>query len=706
MGRTPSTSMLFCAILHVCLCQVCNGEIPTKLNGYSSVKVYNDINSEVEVMIKNGWQSLGFGPQSSKTTTEYKNVPAIDKWNITMQSKNQEFMLKQDIQFEMGKNIMIVVHKSSSSKVDALLLDANQLQHKKESNATKVPGVDQALLVVTSEFRNLRVSWRSENCYQCLYQELLTVKEWNLSSSTLIDTKWPVNLIFPVNGSVSQSCNISTHYGEHGEYQVYVKGSGLCEFTTIKEPGKTYTPIAVMFGIIAGLIILFLVFKNTCWKSYTRKKEYELSQELGKPRNFLSSGNANISVASSSVVEGDQTPSPSKGKTRLKSLDAFRGVAITIMIFVNYGGGGYHFFEHSLWNGLTVADLVFPWFIFIMGTSIDLSQRSLLSKGIRKQTVFKKIFVRSLKLFAIGLFLNNGADLEKWRIPGVLQRFAVSYFVVAAVSLLMSPSEEAQDVKRRFDWTDQFREYWLFWTQWVLMFCLLAVYLMVTFLLHENGCPRGFIGPGGIGDDGKYPNCTGGAAGYIDRKIFGSNHMYNHPTCKKLYKTNVPYDPEGILGCLTSIFLTYLGLHSGRILFTHSAPYARIVRWLICAVFWGCIAIGLAGGTQNEGVIPINKNLWSPSFIFATASLAYILLTFMFFVIDVKKWWDGGPFTFAGMNAIFLYCGHEVFHKFFPFNFVADPPTHAKLLTRSAVGTAVWLVIAFYLYTEKMFFKV
>ncbi len=62
--------------------------------------------------------------------------------------------------------------------------------------------------------------------------------------------------------------------------------------------------------------------------------------------------------------------------------------------------------------GLTVADLVFPWFIFIMGTSIDLSQRSLLSKGIRKQTVFKKIFVRSLKLFAIGLFLNNG-ELEK-----------------------------------------------------------------------------------------------------------------------------------------------------------------------------------------------------------------------------------------------------------------------------------------------------
>eukprot|EP00794_Sanderia_malayensis_P011792 gene11792-13012_t len=508
-------------------------------------------------------------------------------------------------------------------------------------------GIDEAFLYFHNAAlsnSNFTVYWRSDNCYDCLYRKLLSFSGEHRLNTTItakIDTRWPVH---------------------------------------------------IMIKATTG---------RFCKKSYQRQREFQLSQELGKPRNFLSSGNASTP---SNVQEADQITV--KPKSRLKSLDAFRGVAITVMIFVNYGGGRYYFFEHSLWNGLTVADVVFPWFIFIMGTSIDLSQRSLLSKGIRKQTVLKKIAIRSLKLFAIGLFLNNGKDLENWRIPGVLQRFGVSYFVVAVVSLYMSPSEETQDVRRRFDWTDQFRELWLFWTQWAAMFTLLIVYLLVTFFLHEKGCPRGYLGTGGIGENGAYPNCTGGAAGYLDRLVFGSHHMYNHPTCKKLYKTTLPYDPEGILGSLTSIFLTFLGLHAGRILFTHNSPSGRIVRWLICAVFWGAIAVALAGGTKNNGIIPINKNLWSPSFIFANASLAYLLLTFMYFVIDVKNWWGGGPFTFAGMNAIFLYCGHEVFHNFFPFNFVVDSPTHATALARSAVGVSVWMIVAYCLFVEKMFFKV
>ena len=85
---------------------------------------------------------------------------------------------------------------------------------------------------------------------------------------------------------------------------------------------------------------------------------------------------------------------------RLKSLDTFRGLALTIMIFVNYGGGGYFFFAHSAWNGLTVADLVFPWFMLIMGVSMSLS----FSK--RKPQLYT-IFRRSFILFALGLFLNS-----------------------------------------------------------------------------------------------------------------------------------------------------------------------------------------------------------------------------------------------------------------------------------------------------------
>lgn len=85
---------------------------------------------------------------------------------------------------------------------------------------------------------------------------------------------------------------------------------------------------------------------------------------------------------------------------------------------VNYGGGGYWFFAHSIWNGLTVADLVFPWFIWIMGTSMALSFKNIKSESLTN--ILRKIFRRAIILFALGLFLNNGYDLEHWRILGVL----------------------------------------------------------------------------------------------------------------------------------------------------------------------------------------------------------------------------------------------------------------------------------------------
>ena len=125
---------------------------------------------------------------------------------------------------------------------------------------------------------------------------------------------------------------------------------------------------------------------------------------------------------------------PKKSKTRLQSLDSFRGMALTIMIFVNYGGGGYNFFDHSIWNGLTVADLVFPWFIWIMGTSMAITFNSLFKRNTRLGTILYKISRRTVLLFAIGvIFINVVFDLRFGRVPGVLQRFAVSYLVVALV---------------------------------------------------------------------------------------------------------------------------------------------------------------------------------------------------------------------------------------------------------------------------------
>lgn len=83
------------------------------------------------------------------------------------------------------------------------------------------------------------------------------------------------------------------------------------------------------------------------------------------------------------------------------------------------------------------------------------------------------------------------------------------------------------------------------WKQWCVVFVCVAVHTGLTFFLPVPGCPRGYLGPGGLGDHAQYRNCTGGAAGYIDRTLFGENHVYARPTCRTWYQCNVPYDPEG-----------------------------------------------------------------------------------------------------------------------------------------------------------------
>ena len=107
---------------------------------------------------------------------------------------------------------------------------------------------------------------------------------------------------------------------------------------------------------------------------------------------------------------------------RVKSLDAFRGLSITIMVFVNYGGGSYYFFNHSPWNGLTVADLVFPWFIWIMGVSLAISTQSQLRNSLPRQRLVLRVVKRSLILVCLGLIINSSqpSDLRTLRLPGVL----------------------------------------------------------------------------------------------------------------------------------------------------------------------------------------------------------------------------------------------------------------------------------------------
>ncbi|EDO47163.1 predicted protein, partial [Nematostella vectensis] len=387
---------------------------------------------------------------------------------------------------------------------------------------------------------------------------------------------------------------------------------------------------------------------------------------------------------------------------RLKSLDTFRGISLTVMIFVNFGGGGYYFFAHSIWNGLTVADLVFPWFMWIMGVSMVLSFRVLRRKQISTYRIIIKITKRTLLLFALGLFTSN--NLTNYRIPGVLQRFAACYFVVAVIQVLAGPSVE--DSQPRGSWWDGIRDVVSLWAQWLLMFAFLIIYVVVTYATELHGCPRGYTGPGGISDNSSAFNCTGGMASHVDSWLLGK-HVYQRGTFKDMYRTTVAHDPEGVMGTLTSIFIVFLGVQAGHTLFTFSHHRQRLVRWFVWAVLLGVIAIGLSGGTQNDGVIPINKNLWSISFVLATGSMAFLLLSFCYVTIEVWELWNGAPFIYPGMNSILVYCGHEWLGKHFPFSWDLDPYyTHADKLFMNIVGTSCWVAIAYYLHWIEFFLKI
>ena len=214
------------------------------------------------------------------------------------------------------------------------------------------------------------------------------------------------------------------------------------------------------------------------------------------------------------------------------------------------------------------------------------------------------------------------------------------------------------------------------------------------------------MGPGGLHDGEKYSNCTGGAAGYIDRLVLGYNHVYKHPSCMLIYNTVLPYDPEGILGILTSCFIVQLGAVAGRIIFTFKSDKARLTRWFLWSLFLGLIAGFLCGWKKEGGIIPVNKNLWSLSFVLTTASFAFVLLSVFYIIIDVRKHWDGEPLSFIGMNAILLYMGHEIMGDLFPWSWNPVGHFHYQYLFMNMWGTGIWVIIAHYLYRKKIFITV
>ena len=291
-------------------------------------------------------------------------------------------------------------------------------------------------------------------------------------------------------------CSASADLGEFGVYDLDVNEDGACVITEALAPVSANLALLVCFLVLAAVWILWAALNRFAGVWVAR-----VAKHLGWDKD-------------------EKNNSDKGGKERLRSLDTLRGVAITIMIFVNDGGGGYWFMEHATWNGLYVADLVFPWFIWIMGVCIPMSVRSNIKREVPVKTVVWTVTIRSIKLFILGFILNTlggWINVSRLRIPGVLQRFAISYFVVFLVGYSFTSSKPRSYNNKVLASVQDLLQ---LAPQWIVMSLILLAHQLILFLASSPGCLRGYLGPGGLHDwapDHNNTDCIGGITGYIDK---------------------------------------------------------------------------------------------------------------------------------------------------------------------------------------------
>jgi heparan-alpha-glucosaminide N-acetyltransferase len=372
--------------------------------------------------------------------------------------------------------------------------------------------LDEACLVMNVD-GPASVLAQSSECVGCDVLPVWTSKRKD--NPVVVDTAWPTRL--EVVSRDMSVCDFFFHFEQDGEYVLNAfnnstNGTWKCDVATERKPVNAFLPIVYACGVMAALNVLWIV---TC-RVYSSRPSRRLLMRI-----FLRSTPDIQDEDGDSLINDDpriqEATSAQIRRSRLKSLDAFRGFSLAVMIFVNYGGGEYWFFAHSPWNGLTVADLVFPWFMWIMGVSLVMSIQSRLRNSISRRRIIMQVVKRSLILFALGVFLNSGGgrqDLRQLRVPGVLQRFALTYLVVAVCETAFMRRESPTNSEATWWWP--LRDIVLNLWQWLIMLSLVAAHTCITFLLPVHNCPKGYVGPGGLHDGGSFQNCTGGAARAID----------------------------------------------------------------------------------------------------------------------------------------------------------------------------------------------
>lgn len=299
-------------------------------------------------------------------------------------------------------------------------------------------------------------------------------------------------------------------------------------------------------------------------------------------------------------------------KKRLLSLDVLRGITVAGMILVNNAGGklSYAPLQHSAWNGLTLCDLVFPFFLFIMGIStyISLNKFNFRVSSQVVTKILKRTFLILCIGWAIGWFDHvcegDFLPFAHLRIPGVLQRIALCYGMVSFIALFMNQKFIP-----------------------ALIAVLLAGYTFILYTGNGYACDESNI------------------LSLIDRQLFGAAHLYHKS----------PIDPEGFMSTWSAVAHTLIGFYCGRLIVRTQQVEEKVLRLFLTGFILMSIGFLLADA------LPLNKRIWSPTFVLVTCGIASMLLATLMYYIDIrdKQQWCRF-FVIFGVNPLFLYVLSEM----------------------------------------------
>ena len=358
---------------------------------------------------------------------------------------------------------------------------------------------------------------------------------------------------------------------------------------------------------------------------------------------------------------------------RLLSLDILRGITVAGMILVNNGWGeSFEMLNHAKWNGMTPCDLVFPFFLFIMGISCYLS----LVKSEFKPTpkVIRRIIKRTVLLFAIGLFINwfdNAIEGDflcfgHLRIWAVMQRIALCYGIVSLFALFCNHRYTIP-----------------------VVIGLLIIYTAI--LVLGNGYAE---------------DASVNVLAQVDLNLFGYDHLYHKS----------PVDPEGLLGTISSVAHVLLGFYCGKLIRQKNNVSDKVIALFVVGT------ILVIGGYLLSYGLPLNKRIWSPSYVMVTCGLASLLQAILMYVIDLSGsklfTLHSSLFTFFrvfGVNALALYVSSELLAILLGNLGISEmvynaihaviPPLKWASLAYALYFVALNFLIGYVLYRKKIYIK-